>query len=197
MQTENELDQYFWNSRWENNQTGWDIGQASPAIAAYMGQYANKQAAILIPGCGNAHEVDYLLSQGFNNMTLIDIAPKAVALLKEKYDNNPAVKVILGDFFEQQGNYDLIIEQTFFCAISPSLREKYVQQAKALLADEGRIIGVLFNITFEKPGPPFGGSAEAYQDLFKSDFIIHKMEPCYNSITPRAYTELFIHLIKK
>lgn len=197
MQQANQLDQSFWNKRWENKQTGWDIGQASPAIIAYMAQYANKDAAILIPGCGNAHEAEWLLQNGFTNITLIDIAPKAVAQLKEKHEKNPAVKVILGDFFEHQDRYDLIIEQTFFCAIEPKLRQNYVAQSASLLNKNGKIVGLLFNTEFEQIGPPFGGNASEYQQLFETNFRIKIMENCYNSIKPRANTEVFINLIKK
>ncbi|TKC01989.1 methyltransferase [Pedobacter cryotolerans] len=197
MQQSNQLDQSFWNKRWENNQTGWDIRQASPAIIAYMAQYVNKDAAILIPGCGNAHEAKWLLENDFTNITLIDIAPRAVAKLKEKYEKNQAVKVILGDFFEHQGHYDLIIEQTFFCAIDPKLRQNYVAQSSSLLKPNGKIIGVLFSVTFEKAGPPFGGNTSEYQQLFENHFIIKKLENCYNSIKPRANTEVFINFVKK
>lgn len=197
MQQANQLDQSFWNTRWENNQTGWDIGMASPAITTYMAQYADKNAAILIPGCGNAHEAEWLLQNNFTNITLIDIAPKAVVWLNEKYAKNPAIKVILGDFFEHQGQYDLMIEQTFFCAIDPKLRQNYVTQSASLLKEKGQIIGVLFNTKFEKEGPPFGGSSTEYQQLFETNFMIKKMEECYNSIKPRANTEVFINLIKK
>ncbi|MEJ5994501.1 methyltransferase domain-containing protein [Pedobacter sp. Du54] len=197
MKQANKLGQSFWNTRWENNQTGWDIGIASPAITTYMEQYPDKDAAILIPGCGNAHEGQWLLKNGFTNITLIDIAPKAVAQLKEKYDKNPEIKVILGDFFEHQGQFDLMIEQTFFCAIEPKLREKYIAQSASLLKENGQIIGVLFNIEFEKEGPPFGGDMTAYQPLFETHFMIKKMEHCYNSIKPRANTEVFINLTKK
>lgn len=197
MQQANQLDQSFWDTRWENNQTGWDIGMASPAITAYMAQYADKNTAILIPGCGNAHEAEWLLQNGYTNITLIDIAPKAVAMLKEKYDKNPKIKVILGDFFEHQGQYDLMIEQTFFCAIDPRLRQKYINQSASLIRENGQIIGVLFNTEFENDGPPFGGNSAEYQQLFETNFMIKKMEDCYNSIKPRANTEVFINLIKK
>ena len=193
----NQLDQYFWNSRWENNQTGWDIGTASAAIVTFMEQYTDKNAAILIPGCGNAYEADWLLRNGFTNITLIDIAPKAIALLKDKYAGKPEIKVILGDFFAHQGQYDLMIEQTFFCAIDPSLREEYVSKSSALLKPGGKIVGVMFNTAFEKAGPPFGGNASQYQVLFKTDFEIKTMENCYNSIKPRANTEVFINFVKK
>lgn len=194
---ESQLDQSFWNNRWENQQTGWDIGMASPAITNYMLQYPNKNAVILIPGCGNAHEAEWLLQNGFTNITLIDIAPKAVELLQRRYAKHPEVKVILGDFFDHQEQYDLIIEQTFFCAIDPNLRAQYVTHTSALLKPNGKIIGVLFNTDFEKVGPPFGGNIAEYSALFGADFIIKKMENCYNSIKPRTNTEVFIHLIKK
>ncbi|MFN9109029.1 MAG: methyltransferase domain-containing protein, partial [Bacteroidota bacterium] len=171
---------------------GWDIGYAAPAITEYMSKYPNKNAAILIPGCGNAYEAEWLAVQGFTNITLIDIAPKAVARLKEKFKDTPEVKVLCEDFFEHEAKYDLIIEQTFFCAIPPFKRKDYVEKAAALLHTNGKIIGVLFDTTFEQPGPPFGGSAPEYKILFEPLFLIHKMKACKNSIPPRAGTELFM-----
>ena len=47
----------------------------------------NKEAKILIPGCGNTYEAEYLLEQGFTNITVIDIAPTLVENLKKKYDS--------------------------------------------------------------------------------------------------------------
>lgn len=197
MKQENQLNQSFWNNRWENQQTGWDIDMASPAITNYMLQYPNKNAAILIPGCGNAHEAEWLLQNGFTNITLIDIAPKAAELLQKRYAKYPKVKVILGDFFDHQEQYDLIIEQTFFCAIDPNLPAQYVTHTSASLKPSGKIIGVLFNTDFEKAGPPFGGNITEYGALFRAAFIIKKMGNCYNSINPRINREVFIHLIKK
>ncbi len=65
-----------------------------------------------------------------------------------------------------------------------------------LLKSEGELAGVLFNRVFEG-GPPFGGTLNDYLDLFKEHFIIETMEPCYNSIPPRAGQEVFIQLKKK
>lgn len=39
--SENPIDQNFWNERWQKSETGWDIGQASPAITDYI--YRNTQ----------------------------------------------------------------------------------------------------------------------------------------------------------
>jgi len=194
---DNELNAAFWNERWQTNQTGWDVGYASTPLKEYINQYSNKQAAILIPGCGNAYEAEYLTAKGFTNITLIDIAEKAVEKLKEKFKNFPQVKILCEDFFQHQGKYDLIIEQTFFCAQVLERRKEYVEKIASLLNNNGKLVGVLFNINFEKQGPPFGGNQSEYETLFKHYFHIHTMQPCYNSIKPREGSELFINLIKK
>ncbi|MNY60622.1 hypothetical protein D3C86_1972000 [compost metagenome] len=66
----------------------------------------------------------------------------------------------------------------------------------ALLAPGGKLTGLLFNRTFEQPGPPFGGDKKEYEALFSSNVRIKKMETCYNSIKPRAGFELFFQIIK-
>lgn len=191
------LDRDFWNTRWENHQTGWDTGRASPAIAKYADQLANKNIAILIPGCGNAYEAEYLARKGFLDITLVDIAPKAVSILKEKFKNIRQVQVFCEDFFQHCGKYDLILEQTFFCALPPEQRDSYAEKAASLLKNQGRIVGLLFDREFDRPGPPFGGSEVEYRKIFMSLFTIRTMGRCYSSIPERAGSELFINLIKK
>jgi SAM-dependent methyltransferase len=193
---ENPLDQNYWNEKWLNNETGWDIGQASPPIVEYMKQYPNKNIKILIPGCGNAYEAEFLYENGFRDITLIDIAPKAVEILQEKFKNNPEIKVLCQDFFEHTGNYDLIIEQTFFCAIPPARRKEYAEKAFSLLNPNGKLIGVLFDKQFNQPFPPFGGCPCEYKPIFQPYFEIKTMETCYNSIPSRANSELFINFKK-
>jgi SAM-dependent methyltransferase len=135
------------------------------------------------------------LQQGFTNITVIDIAPTLIAVLKQKFVNHPNINIILGDFFEHKGEYDWIIEQTFFCALPPTMRPKYVWKMHQLLAPKGKIAGLLFNREFEE-GPPFGGNKAEYTNLFSGAFTIQKMEVCNNSVAPRANSELFIELEK-
>ena len=159
-----------------------------------MDKIEDKNVSILIPGCGNAYEAEYLLKNGFQNITLIDIAPKAVEILQNKFRNDPQINVILGDFFEHQGHYDFMLEQTFFCAIPPSMRENYAKKSAELLQANGKIVGVMFNTIFEHQGPPFGGKTEDYRKIFEPFFNIKKMEECYNSIPPRKGSEAFVEL---
>ena len=192
---EKPLDQDYWDAQYKAKSTGWDLGQVSPPIKVYVDSLKNKNSRILIPGCGNTYEAEYLLQEGFTNITVIDIAPTLVQELNQKFADNPNIKIIQGDFFEHLGTYDLILEQTFFCALPPALRQKYVWKMHQLLAENGILAGLLFNRTFEV-SPPFGGSKEEYELLFKDAFEFLKMVIATNSIAPRANSELFI-LFKK
>lgn len=191
------LDENFWDTKWKNHETGWDIGHASPAIVSFFENHQNKNVKILIPGCGNAHEAEALSQLGFTNISVLDIAPTAVENLKYKFQNNRNIQVLHGNFFEHQEQYDILVEQTFFCAISPALRVEYVEKAHSILSENGKIVGVMFQIEFEKQGPPFGGNREEYKNLFQNKFEIKTLENCYNSIEPRKDKEVFVHFIKK
>lgn len=190
------LDATYWDQRYQNNQIGWDLGQCSPPIKAYIDQLTDKNISILIPGCGNAHEAAYLVEKGFTNITLIDIAPTLVSKLKNQFKDT-SVNVLLVDFFQFQGQFDLIIEQTFFCAIHPAQRKTYVNKVASLLKPGKKLVGLLFNKEFEQPGPPFGGTVLTYEELFSPAFHINTMAVAYNGIKPRQNTEVFINFSKK
>lgn len=189
------LDQDYWDAQYKSKTTGWDLGQIAPPIRSFIDSLPNKNYRILIPGCGNTYEAAYLLEKGFTNITVIDIAPTLVSLLQLKYSNNPNISIILGDFFEHHGEYDVIIEQTFFCALPPFLRQKYVWKMHQLLAHNGKLAGLLFNRDFEV-SPPFGGNKEEYLQLFKEAFYLDKLEIAQESVEPRKNSELFFEYKK-
>ncbi len=186
----------FWNDKYKNQTTGWDLGEASPPLKTYIDSLIDRKLHILLPGAGNAYEAAYLASKGFESITIIDIAPALIESLKIRFSTTPSIKVLLVDFFQHQGQYDLILEQTFFCAIHPSLRKEYVIKMNELLKPMGSVVGVLFNRTFELEGPPFGGSTSEYETLFSTCFGEVLLSPCYNSHVARAGTELFVRLRK-
>ncbi|RYU96605.1 methyltransferase [Emticicia agri] len=193
------LNDDYWSQRYKEEQTGWDIGYVSTPLKEYFDQLTDKNVAILIPGCGNSYEAEYLLRHGFADITLIDISVVLVERLQEKlqfYIENGNCRVIHQDFFQHTGQYDLIIEQTFLSAIHPALRPKYAEQMYNLLKPEGKLVGVIFDFPFEG-GPPFGGSKEEYLTMFEPYFRPVIFERCFNSVPPRAGNELFIRLNRK
>lgn len=180
----------FWSQRYKNGQTGWDIGTVSTPIKEYCDQIEDKSIEILIPGCGRAWEALNLLENDFTNVHVLDFAPEPLSELRLRSGDSDHLNIHCCDFFEHEGKYDLIIEQTMFCAIDPSMRERYITKVFELLQSGGKFVGVLFNREFES-GPPFGGSKDEYLDLMKPHFSTVYMEKCTNSIAPRQGSELF------
>lgn len=191
------FDEKYWNDRYLHGQTQWDAGSITTPLKQYFDQLTDKSLKILIPGGGNGYEAEYLHQAGFGSVYLLDLSPLPLQAFQQRNPQFPQAHLLQGDFFALEDQFDLIVEQTFFCALHPSQRPAYVQKAHDLLKDGGRLVGVLFNIPLNKDFPPFGGDIEEYFYLFESIFKQVKISQCYNSIKPRAGSELWINVQKQ
>lgn len=185
------MEKEFWDQRWKDQQTGWDIGYPSRPLQEYIDQMEDKDIRILIPGAGNSYEAEYLHKKGFTNVFVIDISPLAIESFKKRYPDFPENHLICGNFFDLNETFDLILEQTFFCALNPDMRDDYCQKMSKVLAKDGKLVGLMFNFPLDQ-GPPFGGSKEEYVDRLSNYFSKVEITDCYNSIEPRAGREYWI-----
>ena len=192
-----QLDGSYWEGRYTKHETGWDLGGPSTPLKEYLDQLTDKTLRILVPGGGRAYEAEYAHQLGFSNVFVIDLTDAPFKDLLSRCPDFPAEHLILGDFFAHTDHYDRILEQTFFCALDRSLRERYVEHMNDLLSPGGKLVGVLFDDVLNADKPPFGGSAEAYLPLFRAHFPEVTMAPCYNSIAPRAGRELWLCAMKQ
>jgi SAM-dependent methyltransferase len=190
------LDKDFWNDRYLENNIGWDLEKISPPIVKYFDQVENKDLKILIPGAGNSHEAEYLFEKGFKNVTVIDLSPQAINSFQNRVPDFPVENTIVGDFFELNDQFDVIVEQTFFCALNKVLRPNYVRKTAQLLAPKGKLIGLMFNVPLNEDHPPFGGSVKEYKSLFSAHYNIVTMKECHNSHVSRDKKEIWIQLVK-
>lgn len=188
------LDENYWSDRYKTGRIGWNIGFASFPILQYLDQIENKGLEMLFPGAGNAYEVEAAIKLGFNSVNLLDYVEEPLRNFSLRNPDFPKSFIHLENFFEHEGKYDLIIEQTFFCALDPKLRIDYMIKMKSLLRPGAKLAGVLFDRNFGFLGPPFGGARGEYQELFKQYFEIEILSRCYNSISERLGSELFFIL---
>lgn len=191
------LDEIYWNTRYLENKAPWDIGNISTPLKDYIDQLSDKSISILVPGAGNAYEAEYLFKNEFDSVFICDLASEPLKSFQRRCPDFPSQQLLQQNFFDlKENSYDLIIEQTFFCAIDPELRQAYADKVHRLLKPGGKLVGLLFNDVFQAEGPPFGGTAKEYREYFKGKFLFKTFETASNSIKPRAGRELFINLVK-
>lgn len=191
--------QQYWTERYAENRTGWDIGYPSTPLQTYFDQLGDKDKRILIPGAGNAYEAEYLHRQGFGQVYVLDISPSPLSAFAERVSDFPKANLLEGDFFEHEGQYDLIIEQTFFCSFMPTAenRSAYARKMNGLLNPGGKLVGLWFDFPLNPEGNrPFGGTRAEYLSYLEPYFKVDTFEPSYNSIKPRMGKELFGIFVK-
>lgn len=185
------LNKNYWENQYSKEDPRWDTGSVTTPIKEYIDQLQDKSLKILVPGAGNGYEFEYLLSCGFKNSFVIDIVKAPLENIKNRIPFVQESQLIHCDFFDHQGEYDLILEQTFFCSIPKEQRIDYAKKMKSLLNPNGKLVGLLFQCYFLKNKPPFGGSKQEYKSLFEKYFTIRALKTAYNSIKPRKENELF------
>ncbi|WP_350285405.1 SAM-dependent methyltransferase [uncultured Croceitalea sp.] len=188
-------EQEYWTQRYQDERTGWDIGYPSIPLKTYIDQLEDTSLKILIPGAGNAYEAEYLWQKGFANVHVMDVSRLPLQKFQERNPNFPKAQLLFENFFEHQGQYDLILEQTFFCSFVPTDENRftYAEHMASLLKPTGKLVGVWFDIalTDSMEKRPFGGDKNLYLKYLNKYLNVVSFEGCYNSIPERQGNELF------
>lgn len=188
-----------WERHYESGDLQWDLGAVSPPFLHLWEDRKLVPGKTLIPGCGRGHEVLFLAEKGFQ-VTAVDFASGAVQSLAQSLEHhNLDCQVLQANFFEldsgHDGLYDLMLEQTFFCAINPSQRKAYVETAHRILSPGAHLMG-LFYETGETGGPPFNTTEADILKHFSCRFEIEQLEKTPHSIDRRKGKE-WLGIFKK
>lgn len=184
------MDKKYWQERYAESATGWEIkGESTPLINYVLN--INKNNKILFPGSGRADDAEYLFRKGYKNIHILDFVEAPLLQFHDRVPDFPENQIHCKDIFSFNEGFDIVIEQTIFCAIQRDRREEFISKIASLLYPEGIYAGVLFNSEFENEGPPFGGSKAEYEELFQNYFSEVQLEECNNSIAPRMGREFF------
>jgi len=172
------LDPDYWGQRYQQGQTGWDLGGPTPALTWLVEKGifpVSPPDPILVPGCGYGHDALYLANRDYE-VTAIDWAPEALSALQAHAP--PNLRILCTDFFEYarvtSDRYEVVWEYTFYCAIDPILRPAYFDALSTLLKSGGYWIALLFPLESQpyEMGPPFALYWEEAQNLARR----HKLE---------------------
>lgn len=188
-----------WQRHYEENDLGWDLGQVAPPFVKLWQEEKLPLGKVLVPGCGRGHEVVFLAENGFD-VTAIDFSSGAVTYLKNALKKrNLEGRILHQDFFSldesHEGVYDLVLEQTFFCAISPKQRRDYVLNVSRILKPGGILVGLFYH-TDEQGGPPYNTTREDIEMHFSKKFEIQELDKTSLSAEQRKDKE-WLGILKK
>lgn len=189
----NSLSTDFWEARYQNGTTQWDLGKSAPPFVHLLSQPdAPAQGRAVVLGCGRGHDALLFAHHRFD-VVGVDYAPSAIAAAsKAAKAQDLTIQFIERDIFELLPDYtqqfDYVIEHTCFCALEPRLRDRYIDLAQALLKPQGHLIGLFF--THNRPGgPPYGSTPAEIVQRFSRHFQILSLEPTPYSVESRQNEE--------
>ena len=188
----------FWEEKYRNKTTGWDLGLASPPLASLLDlPEAPPPGRTAVLGCGRGYDAILFASRGFD-VVGFDFAPSAISAstrLAEATSLSASLNIefLQRDIFdlaaEFPAEFDYAIEHTCFCAISPAKREAYIRMVHSILRPNGELIGVFYTCD-RRDGPPFGATPAEIEDYFAPYFEILSLAPATNSVPKRQGVEL-------
>ncbi len=193
----------YWQGRFIENDTPWELGHPSSALLEAF-EYLEGQGVsvdgkrVLSPGCGRGSDAIALAERG-GDVVAVDWSPVAVDDIRARSNQIPhirgRVEVRAGDFFALPPiPVDFVAEHTFFCAIDPTARERYVERIATWLAPGGYLVGNFFllceeearalpglSLTQSGEGPPFATTAEDLRRLLGGRFEEVVLRPALRS----------------
>ena len=87
-----------WQKLYEEKNTPWDRGAASPVLIDWLGSH-RMPGAILVPGCGPGNDLLALATSGAEKVVGLDIAAGAIAIAAERTRGMDGVSLVTGDLF--------------------------------------------------------------------------------------------------
>ncbi|KAI8870446.1 Thiopurine S-methyltransferase [Ramicandelaber brevisporus] len=166
-----------WDAAWEQSVTPWRLGQSAPALQDLVKNNKFPLPAtgrVLVPGCGDGHDVLFLGTPERPALGL-DISPLAVQEANKVRDalgvSAEVASYTAADFFTLEGEFTIIYDYTFLCAINPDMRAGWSSQMGKLIQKDGVLVTLMYPLNEEREGgPPFVLSKELYHELLDANF---------------------------
>lgn len=178
----------YWQQRWQDGQTGWDIGKPhrlTPKLWQLAQASLDKpqgKLAVYVPGCGQAHDAAFFAKLG-HDVVAADFAPGAIAAAKKTYGTLPNMTCVVADAAqcppEEIDQYDVIFDRAMLCALRPELRDAFLRACLLRLRSGGLFISLPFTKTAGEPGsgPPFEISTVQLRKYFTKSWELVRLEP--------------------
>jgi SAM-dependent methyltransferase len=126
----------------------------------------------LVPGCGLGHDAEALAQAGWA-VTAVDYAAGLEPLVSGRF-GPLGCRFVAEDAltFEDDEQYDLLFDHTFFCAIHPEDRVAFGELARRLVRPGGRVCSIVFPAgkAIGEGGPPWGIATSDLAEVLAPEF---------------------------
>lgn len=146
--------QQYWDAIYRTkqpNEVSWTQEKPATSLDFIHSFHIPRDAAIIDVGGGDSRLVDYLLDEGFQNITVLDISQEALTRAQKRLgDKAGKIKWVVSDVtaFEPDTKYDVWHDRaTFHFLTTPEQIHKYIQ-----IADQ-HVKGYMTIGTFSDCGP--------------------------------------------
>jgi SAM-dependent methyltransferase len=191
----------FWEGRYQEGTTRWDLGQPAPPFVTLLDAAdAPKPGRIAVLGAGRGHDALLFADRGFD-VVGFDFAPSAIeAAIATAQARGLSAQFLQRDIFDLPAEFahqfDYVLEHTCYCAILPEQREDYVHLVRSILRPHGELIALFW--AHDRPGgPPFGTSPDEILQRFSPAFEVVSIGQPTNSIESRKNEEYLVRLRAK
>ena len=168
-----------WQSRWLNQDTPWDLKGAHPETERLMQclrAWRLPLSTVWIPGCGRAHDAAVFLSHGLK-VTGVDLSEEAIRTAKDLWKDTPGLELVTAtneDYALSHKEYfSLVFDRAMLCALSPDLRQSYMEAVTESLVPGGIFSSMAFNrLHGDFSGPPFAIDEDIMTCLCSGSFTL-------------------------
>lgn len=189
----------FWSDKYAKQSTPWDLGEYHPAFRTILEQTKPLRSRVAVLGCGVGHDAAFLAQSG-HFVTAFDFSEEAIKAARTKYGHIAHLEFVVADAFalpdKYLGQFDLVAEHTFFCAVKPQMRNQVIQLYRNLLVAGGHLMAVMF-VMPKFSGPPYGGSEYELKRRFEHAFDLRYWTRHRTHESWRNGCELLIYAQKK
>lgn len=182
----------YWQGRFREQDTPWELGHPSVVLMEAFDELSHLGAPlvgmrVLSPGTGRGSDALELGKRGAE-VIAVDWSEIAVNDLKHRIASlSPhigRIEILFGDLFQiAPREVDCVAEHTFFCAIDPSARRRYVERLAEWVKPGGYLVGNFFvlsdeaaaalpalSLTQSGEGPPFATTVKELDELMSPLF---------------------------
>lgn len=188
------MDPEFWHRKWKNNEIGFHVGRANPALVDHFHTLSlEKGSRVFLPLCGKTLDIGWLLSMGYrvagSELSAVAIEqlfaelglePRVADVGPLKHYNAENIDIYVGDIFDLTipvlGQVDAIYDRAALVALPEQMRGHYAAHLMKITQQAPQLLVTFVYDQNQFPGPPFSLSAEEVHRRYGGRYQVRLLE---------------------